>query len=215
MYALALAADAQDPAAGYFGQWRRLRQAHQRSGRPGYAWQDLMPRAIDPQLREALLAAVTRVDGYADGMAEAWRRLGVRTAPQAMPDEDARRRYAGQLMASPMAQDCGGMISFYNNPGGIVLDRPLPRCKSLLAGRTVTHLLGQPLATADPRALGQALGARCAAGGTVAVGYAPLAGQVPETTLACNRPPPALPPLLQLLAPARSDAAGASPTMRP
>jgi hypothetical protein len=215
MYALAVAADAQDPAAGYFGQWRRLRQAHQRSGRPGYAWQDLMPRMIDPQLRDALLAAVTRADGYADGMAEAWRRLGVRTAPEAVPDEDARRRYAGQLMASLMAQDCGGMISFYNNPGGIVLDRPLPRCKSLQAGRTVTHLLGQPLATADPRALGQALGARCAAGGTVTVGYAPLAGQPQETTLACSRPPPALPPLLKLLAPARSDAADASPTMRP
>lgn len=213
MYALAVAADAADPAAGYFGQWRRLREAHRRSGRPGYAWQDLMPLAIDPGLRRALVGAIARPAGFAEGMAGVWRRLGVRTAPEVTWDAQAHRSYAGRLMASLMAQDCGGTISFWNNPEGIVLDRPLPRCKSLLPGRTVTHLLGQPLATADPHALDQAIGARCTAGRVVEVGYAPVAGQPQETALACSRPPPGPPPLLRLLAPERSAAAGASPTM--
>jgi hypothetical protein len=88
----------------------------------------------------------------------------------------------------------------------------MPRCKTLLPGRTVTHLLGQPLAQADLRALGQAVGERCAAGQTVAVGYAPVAG-VPQagSDVACRRPPPALPPLLRLQASGRPQP---SPTMR-
>jgi len=177
-------------------------------------WQDLMPRAIDPPLRGALERAIARPGGFAAGITEAWYRIGVRTAPQAVPDEDTRRSYAGQLMASLMAQDCGGMVSFWNDPEGIVLDQSLPRCKSLLAGRTVTHLLGQALATADPRELGEAIGKRCTEGQPVPVGYAPVAGKPQETALACSRPPAALPPLLRLLAPQRSAAADASPTMR-
>jgi hypothetical protein len=201
MYALAVASDAAQPADGYFALWRRLGRDRLRSGQSGYAWQDLMPRHTDPALRATLQAAIGRPDGYAAGMGEAWRRLGVRTAPAPL-DADARRRYIGQLMATLMTQDCGGMMSFFNNPDGLVLDQPLPRCRTLRPGGTVTHLLGQPLAQADLRALGQAIVQRCAAGQTVAVGYAPVAGMAQAgSDVACRRPPPALPPLLRLRAP--------------
>lgn len=171
MFALALAADPRDPADGYFRLWRDLERQHRDGRAPGYRWQDLIPASVPAPLHAELLRAIHQPGAYAQAITAAWQQLGVRLDSEPVLTADDRRRYAGAVMEHLMRQDCEGMVSFWNNPEGLKLDQPLPKCKSLQAGATVNSLLGQPLAQADLPALAKAIAERCSKGETVAVGY--------------------------------------------
>lgn len=203
MSALAVAADPGDPVRGYFGLWRALRQSHMRHPQDGYRWQDLMPPSLAPDLRTALEQAVSQPNAFGPKLQQVWAALGVKVAPQTTFDPDTRRAYLGQLMAHLMAADCGGTVSLWNTPDGFRLDHPLPRCHALQAGALVEAIQGEPLASANPLALAQQVQARCAAGGTVTVGYAAEGGKpAPAASSVVCTAPLSLPPApVRLVAP--------------
>ncbi|MGN6227222.1 MAG: hypothetical protein ACTHNM_07305 [Dyella sp.] len=203
MSALALAADPADPASGYFRLWRLLRESHARHPQPGYRWQDLMPVDIAPSVRQSLDRAVAAPGAFAAKLVEAWTALGLRVQPESVLDADTRRAYLGQVMFHLMASDCGGMVSFGNNPDGMRLDKPLPRCRTLRPGARVAAIGGQSLATGDPLALAAQVAAACRAAGEVTIDYAAEDGQpAPSPSpVRCNSPLPSLPAPVHLAAP--------------
>ncbi|MFK2902463.1 hypothetical protein ISP17_00695 [Dyella ginsengisoli] len=203
MSALALAADPADPARGYFGLWRRLRQAHLRDRQPGYQWQDLMPASLAPSVRAGLMDAVTSPGAFAPRLVEAWTALGVRVQHETVLDADTRRAYLGKVMFHLMASDCGGMVSFGNNPDGIRLDQPLPRCKALRPGAKVVSIGGRSLAQGDPLAIVAQVAATCRSRGDVVIGYAAEDGKpAPSPSqVRCSSPLPSLPAPVHLAAP--------------
>ncbi|MEW5835797.1 MAG: hypothetical protein AB1832_12095 [Pseudomonadota bacterium] len=205
MYALAVAADRDDPGPAYFRLWRTLREAHRRHPADGYRWQDLIPAAIAPAVRADLARAIVEPGAYPTAMRAAWSALGLDVRSETRLDAATRRAWAGKLMGHLMAQDCGGSISFWNNPGGILLDSPLPRCRTLRPAATVTSILGQPLDRADMQALARQVRALCATANPVTVGYAARAGR-PAPAVSPVRCTAALPDWgtpVRLVAPAR------------
>ncbi|OZB59999.1 MAG: hypothetical protein B7X39_10045 [Lysobacterales bacterium 14-68-21] len=205
MYALAVAADRDDPGPAYFRLWRTLREAHRRHPTDGYRWQDLIPATIAPAVRADLARAIAEPGAYPVAMRAAWSALGLDVRSETLLDAATRRAWAGKLMGHLMAQDCGGSISFWNNPGGILLDSPLPRCRTLRPGATVTSILGQALERADMQALTRQVRALCAKGNPVTVGYAAGAGR-PAPAVSPVRCTAALPDWstpVRLIAPAR------------
>ncbi|WP_017461699.1 hypothetical protein [Dyella ginsengisoli] len=203
MSALAVAADPADPAHGYFGLWRALRQSRARHPRDGYRWQDLMPPSLAPSVRRLLEQAVAEPGAFAPKLEQAWSSLGVKVQPVTTLDADTRRTYLGKVMMHLMAADCGGTVSFWNDPDGFRLDQPLPRCHALHAGARVISILGEPLASADPLALARRVRARCIAGKPVPVGYAAEHGQPApaDSPLHCGTPLPMPPVPVRLVAP--------------
>ena len=203
MSALALAADPHDPARGYFALWHTLRLAHARHPSDGYRWQELMPPSLAPSVRDALREAVDQPDAFATKLPQAWTALGLHVRPETTLEPDTRRAYMGKVMAHLMAEDCGGMVSFWNNLDGIRLDRPLPRCHVLQPGALVTSILGEPLAQADPIALARRVRAVCIGAGEVPVGYAAEDGRpAPRASLVrCTGPLPIPPGPVRLIAP--------------
>lgn len=187
MYALAVGADPAHPDHGYFGLWRKLREAHERHSVGGYGWQDLMPRQLPAGVRTGLVKAVTQPDGYPAGLRAVWSTLGLGVHTETTMDVTGRRAYARRLMSHLMAQDCNGSVSFWNEPDGIRLDRPLPRCHTLRPGAMVISILGEPLAHADMEGLAQRVRALCAAGAEVAIGYVGEGGRAapPESDVRC------------------------------
>jgi hypothetical protein len=123
--------------------------------------------------------------------------------PESVLDADTRRAYFGQVMFHLMASDCGGMVSFGNNPDGMRLDKPLPRCRTLRPGARVAAIGGQSLATGDPLALAAQVAAACRAAGEVTIDYAAEDGQpAPSPSpVRCNSPLPSLPAPVHLAAP--------------
>lgn len=180
MYALAVAAgrDGDDPAQAYFRLWKTLRDAHRSHPVDGYRWQDLIPATIDPAVRADLERAVAEPGAYPAALRAAWSALGLTVRDETALDPGTRRAWAGRLMAHLMAQDCSGSISFWNNPGGILLDQPLPRCRTLRPGATVVSILDKSLDRADMPALARLVREACTRSGEVAVGYAAKAGEV-------------------------------------
>lgn len=203
MSALAVAADPADPAHGYFGLWRALRQSRARHPRDGYRWQELMPPTLAPAVRQRLEQAVAEPDAFAPKLEQAWTALGVQVQPVTTLDAGTRRAYLGKVMMHLMAADCGGTVSFWNNPDGFRLDQPLPRCHALHAGARVTSILGEPLAAADPLALARQVRALCIAGKPVVVGYAAEHGQPApaDSPVHCATPLPIPPAPVRLVAP--------------
>lgn len=203
MSALALAADPTDPASGYFRLWRKLRESHARHPQPAYRWQDLMPADIAPSVRQSLDRAVAAPGAFAAKLVDAWTALGLRVQPESVLDADTRRAYLGQVMFHLMASDCGGMVSFGNNPDGMRLDKPLPRCRTLRPGARVAAIGGQSLATGDPLALAAQVAAACRAAGEVTIDYAAEDGQpAPSPShVRCNSPLPPLPAPVHLAPP--------------
>ena len=177
MYALAVAADRDHPAQAYFRLWKTLRDAHRVHPVDGYRWQELIPATIDPAVRADLAQAVAEPGAYPAAIRAAWSALGLTVREETALDPSTRRAWAGKLMAHLMAQDCDGSISFWNNPGGILLDQPLPRCRTLRPGATVASILGEPLDRADMPALARRVRAVCAHSGEVAVGYVVAPGR--------------------------------------
>lgn len=205
MYALAVAADREDPGRAYFRRWRTLRDAHRAHPADGYGWQDLIPAATAPAVRADLARAVAEPGAYPAAIRAAWTALGLQVHEEASLDAATRRAWAGRLMAHLMAQDCGGSISFWNNPDGILLDRPLPRCHALRPGATVASILGESLDRADLPALARRVRAACVSGADVAVGYAAKAGQpaAAPSAVRCGAALPDWGAPVQLAAPSR------------
>ncbi|WP_430391948.1 hypothetical protein [Dyella sp. 20L07] len=204
MFAAAMAANPHDPAAGYFGLWRALERQHQAKPIDGYAWTDLIPPQASPELRQALIAAVQSPHGYAEHMRDVWRMLGMQTEPVAQLGQNDRHRYAATLMAHMMKQDCGGSVSFWNNPDGILLDKSLSTCHALRVGATVVAMQGQPFATGDVLAMASEVADRCARGDTVQVSYAPNAKDAASSSsdVRCHAPLALPPPPVHLVLPA-------------
>ncbi|MDE1964231.1 MAG: hypothetical protein KGI42_10055 [Xanthomonadaceae bacterium] len=203
MYALAVAAGRDDPAQAYFRAWKRLRDAHRAHPVDGYRWQDLIPATIDPAVRADLERAVAEPGAYPGALRAAWSALGLTARDETALDPATRRAWAGRLMGHLMAQDCGGSVSFWNNPGGILLDQPLPRCRTLRPCATVVSMLGKSLDRADMPALARRVRAVCARSGEVAVGYAAGPGRVAPAASAvhCAAPLPSWGTPVRLVAP--------------
>ncbi len=203
MSALAVAADPADPARGYFGLWRALRQSRARQPHDGYRWQDLMPPSLAPSVRRLLKQAVAEPGAFAPKLEQAWSSLGVKVQPVTTLDAANRWIYLQKVMIHLMAADCAGTVSFWKNGDGFRLDQPLPRCHVLHAGARVISILGQPLATADPLALARQVRALCIAGKPVVVGYAAVHGQPApaDSPVRCATPLPIPPAPVRLVAP--------------
>jgi len=190
MFALALAADRRDPASAYFGLWRHLQQ--QREAQPhtdGYRWQDLLPTSIEAPLRVQLVRAIEQPDAYSDAMRGLLRDLGVTIEPRAPLDADDRHNLIGVLVAHLMREDYAGRVSFWNAADGLLLDKPLPQCKTLHPGGKLVSVLGEPPAKAALFALATRVTARCGTGQPVQIDYA---GQLPTSYLICSKALPAL-----------------------
>nr|WP_199043452.1 hypothetical protein [Dyella sp. ASV24] len=191
MLALALAANPQDPVAGYFDLWAKLTEQRRGKSLPDFAWTDLIPPGTDAALRDELVHAIQAPDAYADSMQAAFHQLGVRVEPASKLDAENSQRYAGALMSHLMRVDCDGNVSFWTQPDGFLIDKSLSTCHVLQAGNTVDALLGQPFATADMLALSKQVADRCAHGSPVKVGYK---GAVPpDGNVPCTQPLPVLP----------------------
>jgi hypothetical protein len=203
MSALALAADPADPVSGYFRLWHRLRESRARHPQQGYRWQELMPADIAPSVRQSLDQAVAAPGAFAAKLVEAWTALGLRVQDETVLDADTRRAYLGKVMFHLMASDCGGMVSFGNNPDGIRLDRPLPRCHTLRPGARVMAISGLSLTQADPLAIVARVAATCRARGEVSIGYAAEDGKPAPapSQVRCNSPLPSLPAPVRLTSP--------------
>jgi hypothetical protein len=196
MLVLAALNDPQDPAAGYFRMWKTLigHKSHDRDRK--YRWTDLAPPTADAQVMAALDRAVHGDTAYATAIRQALRRSGFELHAPTSLSAEQRQRMNMQLMASLMSSDCDGRVSFWSKPNGFLLDKPLPSCRTLAAGKLVTSLLGQPFMDDDPQKLAATLRARCNAGKTITAAYADGS---PAAELGCPATPPRLPELLQIV----------------
>ena len=196
MLALAALNDPQDPAAGYFRMWKALVERKGLATDHHYRWTELAPPTADRQVMADLEQAVHGDTAYASAITQALKRTGfVLHAPSSL-SATWRQRMNMQLMASLMANDCDGRISFWNKPNGFLLDQPLPSCRTLSAGKLVISLLGQSFVNDQPQQLAAAIRARCADGGSISAGYADGS---PAAKLSCPAKPPNLPKLLQIV----------------
>lgn len=188
--------DPRDPLAGYFRAWKALigRQRHATGHQ--YRWSDLAPTDGDPTVLAALDRAVNGDHAYPVSIRQALEQVGFVLKRRHTPTDDIRVRLNRQLMATLMANDCNGRVSFWSQPEGFLLDQPLPECRTLAPGRKVISLLGQPLATNRPDALAAAIRARCKAGGKLTVGYADGSA---GSSLGCPAKPVSLPALWQIV----------------
>lgn len=196
MLTLAALNDSQDPATGYFRMWQALIKRKSSATDRHYRWTDLAPPTADPQVMADLKRAVHGDADYASAITQALTRVGfVLQAPTSL-SATLRQRMNMQLMASLMAHDCDGRISFWNKPNGFLLDQPLPSCRTLGAGKLVVSLLGQSFVDDQPQQLAAAIRARCASSGNISAGYADGS---PAAALSCPTKLPKLPKLLQIV----------------
>ncbi len=196
MLTLAALNDPQDPSAGYFRMWKTLIALKSSATDRHYRWTDLAPPTADPQVMAALDRAVHGDTAYASAIEQALRLTGFELQTPTSLSAVQRQRMNMQLMASLMAKDCGGRVSFWGKPNGFLLEKSLPSCRTLGAGKLVISLLGQSLADDDPQQLAVAIRARCVDNGTITAAYADGS---PAAELSCPTKPPALPKLLQIV----------------
>jgi hypothetical protein len=186
MQVLATAADRDHPVQGYFRLWRKL-AARPASAHPTYDWQDLIAPDMPAALRVTLEHTVATPGAYVEGIVDALRALGFTVSRPTSFDAGDRQRYAAKLLGELMHQDCGS-ISFWTEPDGFLLDKPMPTCRSLVPGAKVVAIQQLALAQADPRKVFAAVAERCARGDTVTIGYA---APTAPSELRCNGTPSA------------------------
>ncbi|MEO8777172.1 MAG: hypothetical protein ABI389_00690 [Rhodanobacter sp.] len=196
MLVLAALNHPQDPATGFFRMWKALVERKSAAIDRDYRWTELAPPAANAGIMATLDRAVHGDAAYASAIAMALGHSGfVLQAPSSLSAK-LRQRMNMQLMASLMAHDCGGRVSFWNEPSGFLLDKPLPSCRTLGAGKLVIALLGQSFADDQPQQLAAAIRARCRAGEQITAAYADGS---PAAELGCPAIPPQLPKLLQIV----------------
>ncbi len=156
------------PISAFFAAWRRVLSSP--SDLP-YRWQTLLPANAPTRLREDLERAIAQPDAFLTTLGAVLHSEGYALVPERNLSPDARWMLGARLMASLMAADCNGGISFWTRrPTGFELSKPLPQCGSLRPGAMLTAILGEH-PWVDPITLSQRVHETCAAQHHVIVEY--------------------------------------------